>query len=837
MAENDVHFTITADGKDAEQELNDVGDAAEKVGKKTADSWKETEAASKKFSLGVAAVAASITALAVVSVNQAREAIANEKQLDAVLRSTAGAAGVQREEAIGLASALSRVTNFTDDTILSGENLLLTFTNIGKDIFPQVTETMLNMSQALGQDTKNSAIQLGKALQDPIQGVTALSRVGVNFTDQQKAMIKTLVESGHALDAQKMILKELETEFGGSARALMDPITQVTNQIGELGEAIGRRLLPYVDAAANAFLGWLDSMGGVEGIVNVLAGALDFIAPYFPIIAGAIIGGMVPAFIALAGAIWSVMAPLIPFMAAGAALAGLAYLIYQAWTTNFLGMRDAIVNVLNELSAFMTILLQNIQAAWRENFLGIQDIVFAAWEIIKSTIGIALEVILGGLKIFFDLLRGDWSAAWNDLLMMVDNIMMNLENILTNVFSAILSIVNAALTTLANIVPAGLNFIADVFVNIWGGIHDFVGAIWKNILQFVTDNIPFIGKYIAGAADFIASCFSQLFSGVGAVVSGIFNWVVNAFVSTLNWIIGKINAVIGMLNKIPKQFGGGGLSTIGTIGAGEAAVATATQAAPVAAPTVGQLPTVTRPTFGGGGAGGGSGGGETQADKDAKKVASDTKAAIAKNISQLTSDIKTAQSTKDQNLSEIKTLQEKVKDMQGGAADAAVKAQVQARIAELQQKNIELDKQVQTKTAQLQRSNEEAAIQNLKEIEAQKQKLLDDQKSDSLMDLIDNQNQADAAAAAAKKKASSTSSSSSGSSSSGTSVSSLASAAARGDLSGQGIVLLDVNGSGDKIYNIDIHDNDFYGDDKTFAQKIGDTIVQTLKLNISSPAS
>jgi hypothetical protein len=103
------------------------------------------------------------------------------------------------------------------------------------------------MSQALGQDLKSSAIQLGKALQDPIEGVTALRRVGVNFTDEQKNMIEALVKSGKLEEAQTFILKELQTEFGGSARAagqtFAGQLEILKNGLGNVKETIGGPLL------------------------------------------------------------------------------------------------------------------------------------------------------------------------------------------------------------------------------------------------------------------------------------------------------------------------------------------------------------------------------------------------------------------------------------------------------------------------------------------------------------------------------------------------------------------------------------------------------------------
>lgn len=201
----------------------------------------------KAVAAGLAVAAAGAIAFGVASVKAFTESQDIISQTNAVLKSTGGIAGVTAGQVSDLSKSLQKVTKFSDETIQSGENLLLTFTNIGKDIFPQATETMLNMSQALGQDVKSSAIQLGKALQDPILGVTALRRVGVNFNKSQQDVITKLVETGHAAQAQAMILKELQTEFGGSARAAGDTfagkLAILKNNFNDVQEVIGRVLV------------------------------------------------------------------------------------------------------------------------------------------------------------------------------------------------------------------------------------------------------------------------------------------------------------------------------------------------------------------------------------------------------------------------------------------------------------------------------------------------------------------------------------------------------------------------------------------------------------------
>ncbi len=209
-------------------------------------------------------------------VDEASEAQAVTTQLNAVLASTKGVAGVTADAAQDLASSLARVTRFEDDTILGAENLLLTFTKIGSEIFPQATETVLNMSTALGQDLKASATMLGKALQDPVTGVSALRRVGISFSEDQQNVIAALVETGDVAAAQKLILAELETQFGNSARAagqtFPGQLEILKNMLGDVKETLGTAILPALQGFAQAAIDALGSPQVQAGIDAIAAG-------------------------------------------------------------------------------------------------------------------------------------------------------------------------------------------------------------------------------------------------------------------------------------------------------------------------------------------------------------------------------------------------------------------------------------------------------------------------------------------------------------------------------------------------------------------------------------
>lgn len=227
----------------------------------------------------------------------AREAREAEAQLDAALTSTGGAAGITKDELLKLSTALENHSNFTDEAVQKAQSLLLTFTNIGSNVFPQATQAVADMAQRLGGDMSGAALQVGKALQDPIAGLTALSRVGVSFTDAQRAQIEEMVRTNDIAGAQTIILAELNKEFGGSAQAARDAAggaQDFTVALGRLQETVGQMaggggtfdlLATAGSKALDDLTGRIilvsalfEKMQGIFGSGNEAAGVLDTMA-------------------------------------------------------------------------------------------------------------------------------------------------------------------------------------------------------------------------------------------------------------------------------------------------------------------------------------------------------------------------------------------------------------------------------------------------------------------------------------------------------------------------------------------------------------------------------
>lgn len=200
------------------------------------------------------------------------EAQKAQAQLKASLESTRNIAGKTFQELTSNASKLQGITLFDDDSIVNAQSVLLTFTNIRGTVFDEAIPAIMDMSTKMGTDLQSSVMQVGKALNDPIEGLSALRRVGVAFTDDQEKMIKKLVETGKTQEAQTMILTELNKEFGGSAKAAAESglggWQKFKNQIGELQESLGELITSLADILMPVFQALLEILMPIVDWLN-----------------------------------------------------------------------------------------------------------------------------------------------------------------------------------------------------------------------------------------------------------------------------------------------------------------------------------------------------------------------------------------------------------------------------------------------------------------------------------------------------------------------------------------------------------------------------------------
>lgn len=258
-AEAQIKAVITADDR-ASQTLDNFGGKMGGIGKLGAVA-----------AAGIAVAGAAAVAFGIESTKAFMDSELAISQTNAVLKSTGGIAGITADQVNKLSAELQSNTRYSDEQARSAQNMLLTFTNIGKDVFPDATRAVADMATAMGTDLTQTSIQVGKALQDPVLGVTALQRVGVRLSESQKDVVKNLVAVGDTAGAQKVILAELTKEFGGSAEAAgntfagsLDKLNNMFNDLMEsIGGGIAETLAPAIAWAQTLIQQWSDGSNPV----------------------------------------------------------------------------------------------------------------------------------------------------------------------------------------------------------------------------------------------------------------------------------------------------------------------------------------------------------------------------------------------------------------------------------------------------------------------------------------------------------------------------------------------------------------------------------------------
>lgn len=231
------------------------------------------------------------------AIAEAREAQKVGALTAQVIKSTGGAANVTAKQVEQLSTAISNNVGVDDELIQKGANLLLTFKNVrnevgaGNAIFNRATQAAVNLSAAGFGSIESASKMLGKALNDPVKGMTALGRAGVTFSASQQKAIKAMVKSGDLLGAQKIILGEVQTQVGGAARASVTAGEKMKVAWANAKESLGTALLPAIDQLQNAittkiipaFVSFIGFLQANPAIIKAFAIGIAAIAATFVI--------------------------------------------------------------------------------------------------------------------------------------------------------------------------------------------------------------------------------------------------------------------------------------------------------------------------------------------------------------------------------------------------------------------------------------------------------------------------------------------------------------------------------------------------------------------------
>lgn len=604
-----------------EQDMGAAAKAVERFGKRAESVSASLSDVGARMSV---AITAPFIALSYRALQGAKDANNASGQVQAALTSMGNASGKTLEELKALSLELRGMSTFDDDDILAKSTAnLLTFGNVSGAVFDRASKAILDVSARLQQDLQPSTMLVGKALNDPIRGLTQLRRVGIQFTDSQVAMVKRLVETNKMVEAQGILLGELERQFGGSAAAqrAADPwanLRDIWRDVEGVLERIAMDVLPpliaVVERAGNAFLNMSEGMQDtIVGFVAVAAATGPLLLALGAVVG--IIGQLAP--------VWAGFVKLFTdaALAAGITNIGVAIRAVVGYLAPWVGVialavaamwkfRGAFVEafgyVVTQFQTQVMPALQRLGQAFAGLFAAIEDLLtngpiaelvnFIGWAVaeitallaqglghafltVVSTIADAITTVInlvsGLVKIISALLKGDFAGAWD------------LAKDTVSDFAA------GILRTLENLIPGITGFAQACFE----GLKAWMGDAVANLLTWIEGRFPGLIAAVRDAAVGAVAWAKNLYQGIKT-------WIGDNLGPLIKWAqdrIRELNQLFGMIRRRQAQVSGSNAP------------------APAPAPTP-------APAARGGGApaptaqGGGGGGGKSASDKTADKL-------------------------------------------------------------------------------------------------------------------------------------------------------------------------------------------------------------------------
>jgi len=407
------------------------------------------------------------------------------------------------------------------ETVTEGQNVLLTFKNIKGANFDKATKSAadlavwMNKGSLEGANMAGASNMMGKALDNPTKGMTALAKVGVSFTDGEKAQIKALQAKGDMAGAQAIILKAVNGQVAGSSVAAGKTTEgmwkKISNSIGNVSEGILANVMPALLGLAAWFL--KDGMPAIKGFgdwitANIMP-ALQGFGTY-------ITGTVVPAFIG-----------------------------FGTWIVNnkdWLGALAITVGIL--VGAF--ILWQGALAAWTV-ITTAATAVQAAFNLIMSANPIALVVIaiaalVAGLVYFFTQTETG-KAIWAGFTKFIGEAWANVSTWVKATWAKVSSAFSAGYEA----VKGFLNQVWNVIKTVWNySPYGLIINNWGKIMDFFRDIPNKIKGWFDGAIGWLKSAGGNVVEGLWRGISDGYNWIKGKIEGWVNNVIDFIKNALGI---------------------------------------------------------------------------------------------------------------------------------------------------------------------------------------------------------------------------------------------------------------------------------------------------
>ena len=467
----------------------------------------EAMAASESIATGLAAATVALGAFGIASIKLAGDMDASRKALTTLLGDAKAAEKMLTELATFAAD-----TPFELPGLLTASKKLLAFGFASQDIIPMLAaigdaaamlgigqEGISRLTNAIGQMQAKGKVSAEEMMQLAEAGVPAwkflADAIGKDIPTAMKMAEQGAIDSTTGINA---LLMGMQSKFQGGMEAMSKTIpglmSTIKDNVGmvmvEIGDSIAKNLnlvekLQGVADWLSQFAAAVKALGFKEALQGMIPP--EVIASVF-VLSGALLGAAVPAMVAFGIATWTALAPLLPFIAAGAAIGLLAYEIWTNWEP------------LSEL--FSTL--------WST----VTDIFSDAWNAITTVVDNAVTTVTTAI-----------SDAWNAIVSFAVGIWNSIVTVVSEAWNWITSLVEDALSAVAQFIGDGWNAAGEATSSVWNGIVDFIDGAWASIKEVVAQGINWIVDKLSPLKSFFAqfipdsvgNWFNKVTEGIGKI--------------------------------------------------------------------------------------------------------------------------------------------------------------------------------------------------------------------------------------------------------------------------------------------------------------------------------
>lgn len=357
---------------------------------------------SETLATSFAALTAAMGTLGLASIKMAGEIQANKKAFATLIGDSQ-----QAEKFLGDLAKFAAQTPFELPGLVTASKRLLAFGFSAQDIIPMMaaigdSASMLGVGQeginrmtlTIGQMQAKGKVSAEEMLQLAESGVPAwqflADAIGTNIPTAMKMAENGAIDSTTGINA---VLMGMQTKFKGGMAGLSQEIpglfSTMKDNVAAVMREMGDKIIAGLDLKTRMqnIVAYLEQFASYVKSSGINAALRDLIPKEFSlaifVVAGALTVAAVPALVSFAIAAWTAIAPLAPFIAGGAALGAVAWVIWQAWEP--LGSLFA-----NTWTAAVSYTVQK----WAE----LKSVVYSGVQNVLSAIMPLLDLFGGGIQ-------------------------------------------------------------------------------------------------------------------------------------------------------------------------------------------------------------------------------------------------------------------------------------------------------------------------------------------------------------------------------------------------------------------------------------------------------